>query len=214
MAAAGLALVAVAPAPAAADAYETSVGVQPAAGSATVADAADPDSATGVGAAGGSLRFTWATRDHLAWEVEAYGMMTGTIDHTGAEVGGSTRDFERRIVAGGLDAGATLRLGVRFIPTATLAVGPQLRFHPEAPGFHPTTGLPVGPVESQLVFDLTARASVGFDLRLGPRWVIGTRASVRQALGLGDGSWRSFEGMLHLSTYWYSGWFTLPKRSY
>lgn len=208
------ALAALWPSIAAADAYETSVSVQPAAGAATVADAGDPDVASGQTAIGGSFRFTWATRDHLAWEVEAYGMMTGTLDHTGAEVGGSLRDFKRRMVAGGLDAGATLRLGVRFIPTATLAIGPQLRFHPEAPGFHPTTGLPVGPVESQLVFDLAARASVGFDLRLSPRWIVGARASVRQALGLGDGSWRSFEGMIHLSRYWYPGWFTLPRRTH
>lgn len=213
MAAAGLALVALAPAPAAADAYETSVGVQAALGAATVADAADPDSSTGVGAAGGSLRFTWATRDHLAWEVEAYGLATGSIEHTEALVDGSARDFRRRIVAGGIDAGPTLRLGVRFIPTVTVALGPQLRFHSEAAGFHPATGLPVTPIESQIVFDLAARASVGFDLRLGARWVAGTRASVRQALGLGDGSWRSFEAMIHLSRYWYPGWFELPRRS-
>lgn len=214
VAAAVVALVALRAAPVAADAYETSVSVQPSAGAATVADAADPDASSRLSTAGGSLRFTWATRDWLAWEVESYGLATGSIEHTDTDVGGSVRDFRRRVVAGGLDAGGTLRLGARFIPTATLAVGPQLRIHPEATGFHPTTGLPVGPVESRIIFDIAARASAGFDVRLGPRWVAGARASIRQGLGLGDGSWRSFEGMVHLSYYWYARIWVLPRRSY
>ncbi len=196
-----------APARAFADADETSVHAEATGGAVQLGDPAGGGAST-VALVGGAVRFTAATRDWFAWQLQAYGGATSAGQYT-FDSQGTARELSRGAIVAGLDAGATLRLGVRYIPTATLAIGPQLRLLPEARLVRPDTGVALGTAAADHRFDLTARLSVGLDVRLGPRLVIGARAGVRQALGLAAGSWRSFEGTLQVAYYWYGGYWDI-----
>lgn len=209
VAAAAVAVLA-APRPAAADAYEASIHLEAMAGVARLSDPLAPDQTAVAPVGGAGARFTWATRDWLAWEVEAYGLASGKVNARGVMAAdGRSHDFARGATAVGADAGATLRLGVRFIPTVSVAIGPQLRLYPSAPFTAGGAGGPaVGRTTGVTTFDVAARASLGFDYRLGAHWVVGVRASARRALGIGDGAWTAFEGTAFLSYYWYPRWWT------
>jgi len=207
MAVAAAAALSAVPARALADADETSVHAEATAGAAQLGDPAGGEAAT-VALVGGAVRATAATRDWFAWELEAYGGVTTAGRYT-FDPGGGARALSRGAIVAGVDAGATLRLGVRYIPTATLAVGPQLRLSPASRMVRADTGVALGTAAANQAVDVTARVSAGLDVRLGPRLVVGARASVRQGLGLAAGSWRSFEGLIHASYYWYGGYWDL-----
>jgi len=203
-----IAAVLAAPQLARADAYETSVHVEWSGGLVNLGDPTAGGTETAP-ALGGSARFTWATRDWLAWQVGARGVFTNAIDHERVMIDGRERDFSRGAIGLGLDGGAELRFGVRIIPTLALSVGPQLRVYPATALRDSASGAGAGQTPAEMAFDLTARLSAGVDVRLSRRWIIGVRAGGGTALGLGAGSWQSLEVIGHISYYWYPRWFSL-----
>ena len=105
-----------------------------------------------------------------------------------------------------LDAGVTLRLGVRWIPTVRVAAGVQgtrraspvvtyngTEFSGDASGQAP-----------QYAANLVGSATVGLDYRWNRRWIIGAAAGAASSVpGLGD-AWRSVEVTAHAAFYWYA----------
>lgn len=194
-----------APATADADAHETSVHVQAFAGTAKLGDPTS-DASSDVSLSGGSVRFTWATENWFAWQVEGYGGVTSSARYTNVRIDDSDPGrFGRGANVAGLEAGAGLRLGVTIIPRVALAVGPQFRWFPTAPLISSVNGLGAAMAPSSLQADLAARASVGVDWRLGARWVVGARASARQSAGLMGDRWQSVDAGVQASFYWYPG---------
>ena len=100
-----------------ADAHETSIHVEPMAGVALLGDPRADSTAPAVGLAGAAVRFTWSTRNWLAWEVEASGAVSGIGGYDAVASNGAPVTFSRRAIVAGLDGGATARFGVRYIPT-------------------------------------------------------------------------------------------------
>jgi len=190
-----------------ADAHEASLSLQ-AAGAAVHLEDPDIPGGADVTAAGASVRFTWASRDWLAWQLGGYGLTTTSASYSDVMIAGAASDTARGTTLAGVEAGATLRLGARFIPTLTVAVGPQLRLFPSAAVTDSQTNLELGSLAGRSEFDLTARLGAGFDYRMSARWIIGARASVRQSLGIATGSARTAGVMLHASYYWYPRWWT------
>lgn len=192
-----------APATAAADADETSVHLELGGGLATVGDPAGGTTET-TPTAGGAARFTLARVDWLAYEVTGYGLATGTARHTDLMFEGLDAEIERRVTALGVEGGASLRLGVRWIPIVAVAIGPQVRLYPRVPALEPETAAVLGSYDGESVLDLAARVSVGIDHRLSARWVAGVRLDARQTLGLGDGALTSVGATVHVAYYWYA----------
>lgn len=204
MALLGLAAV---PAAAGADAHETSVQVEAAGGLARVGDpAGGQDETAPLG--GGAVRFTWATRDWLAYELGGYGVATGSAGHAEVMFEGRAAELSRPVTAIGIEGGVTLRHGVTVVPALTLAIGPQLRLYPDAQVRAASSGVVIGQAGAERDFDLAARISAGLDLRVSARWVAGLRLDARRGLGLGDGSCTAVGGTVNLAYYWYPRWWT------
>ena len=106
-----------------------------------------------------------------------------------------------------LDAGVTLRLGVRWIPTVRLAVGAQAvrRGSPVATaGGFEFTGDDTAP--SSLSAHLSGSATVGLDYRMSRRLIVGVALGATAAVpGVGD-SWREATITVHAARYWYPRW--------
>ncbi len=188
-----------------ADADEASLHLQMLAGVAKVADPVDSSNAQSATVAGGSVRATIALRDWLAWEVEGYALGASSMAHRAVVIEETARDVERGVSTFGLEVGATGRFGVQIVPTISLALGPQLRYFGTTPATEPNTNLATGVVDKAADLDVAARASLGLDLRLHPRWMVGLRTSARQALGLSGSRWQSLEGAVWVGYYWYPG---------
>lgn len=102
-----------------------------------------------------------------------------------------------------LDVGATLRLGVAWIPTVRLAAGVQARRR-GPPQVMSITG-EVIPGGAEYTADLIASAALGLDHRPHRRIVVGAAIGGTAALGrsLGDHGFRTLELSVHASYYWY-----------
>jgi hypothetical protein len=195
------------PASASADAHETSVHVEIGGGVAQLGDPAGGSEENAL-TAGGAARFTWATRDWLAYEVTGYGMATGTARHTGLMFEGLDAEIDRYATAMGIEGGANLRWGVSVVPNLTIAVGPQLRVYPTTQALEPGTSAVVGRADAERIWDLAVRGSAGLDLRLSPHWLAGIRVDARRALELGDAGLTTYGATLHLAYVWYPRWWT------
>lgn len=104
-----------------------------------------------------------------------------------------------------LDVGATARLGVRFIPTARLALGVQAR-RVSSP-LVTVGGADQGGVrDADLGIDLVAVASVGFDYRINRRNIVGIALGGSYAVPLGGAAFQTVEGYVFWSRYWYPRW--------
>jgi hypothetical protein len=101
-----------------------------------------------------------------------------------------------------LDAGATLRLGVAWIPTVRLAAGVQARRR-GPPQVMSITG-EVIPGGADYTADLIAGAAVGLDHRPHRRVVVGAALGGTIVLGRSPGDdFRTLELSVHASYYWY-----------
>ncbi len=117
--------------------------------------------------------------------------------------------FTRSAQASRLDAGATLRLGVQWIPTLRVAAGAQLvrRGAPTVDlGAATADGEEATGVAAALDLNLVGIATVGLDYRVNRRLIVGAAAGVVQAVpGVGP-TWRTFDVTLHAAYYWYPRW--------
>ena len=193
-----------------ADRREASVHVHAIGGAASMED--DAATEPGRGAVGGlAMRASYATRN--VWQYDAqlsvlYGRAAfdaGTFRLGGAAP--TTAPFVMSSVVTRLDAGVTLRLGVRWIPTVRLAAGVQAvrRGSPV---------VTVGGVEfagddtapPSLAANLIGSATIGLDYRVDRRLIVGAAVGGTVAVpGLGD-AWREATITIHVARYWYPRW--------
>lgn len=189
-----------------ADRYEASLHVQPAAGIARVG-APGTDERARVTSVGVSVRFTYGLRHWLAVEAEAGGAVLGEARFTEVPVtisGGATTiaDIDRRTSTGRLTLGATLRLGVAWIPTVSAGLGAQLRV--DGAGTIAGSGLVPDGFAGGTRADAVAFTRIGLDRRLGRRWVVGASAGASRAFAAP--AIDTLDVALHASAYWYPLW--------
>lgn len=102
--------------------------------------------------------------------------------------------------------GATLRLGVAWIPTLTAHVGYQRRTLADAVL---TNGAGVAidePMPDRSIHDLVIVGGVGLDRRLGARWVAGLSVHVVYAIPVSGNTFASLEIPFTVAYYWYPWW--------
>ncbi|MCE9575778.1 MAG: hypothetical protein K8W52_21690 [Deltaproteobacteria bacterium] len=200
---AALALTAAAAGPAHADADEASLHAEVIGGAARIEDELAAKTATSplVGVGG---RFSFARSNLVQWEGRA-AVATASATYPGLMiiVGGVPRtgDLTRRTTIARLEVGATLRFGVRFVPTLHLGVGAQARLR----GTGTLDGVAVADGDGTGV-DLIGAGAVGFDYRFGPRTIAGVSVGATIAVPLGGPAYQAMEGGLHFAHYWYPRW--------
>jgi hypothetical protein len=186
-----------------ADADEASLDVEAIGGVARLEDGLAKKTASGplVGLGG---RFTFARSNLLQWEGRV-AVATAAADYVGLkdiDVGGVPRtgDLTRRTTVARLELGATLRFGVRFVPTLHLGVGAQARMR--STGALNGVAVDSGGTSA----DLIGAGAVGFDYRFGPRTVAGVSLGATIAVPLGSTAYQAIEGGVHFAHYWYPRW--------
>lgn len=193
-----------------ADRREASVHVQAVGGVASVGhDAAE---ATGSGGLGGlAVRASYATKNEFQYDAQLsvlYGR--AAFDAGTFRLGGGAPTVAPFVVSGvvaRLDAGVTLRLGVRWIPTVRLAAGVQAvrRGSPVVTvGGVEFSGDDTAP--AAVSANLIGSATVGLDYRVDRRLIVGAAAGATAAVpGLRD-AWREATITIHVARYWYPRW--------
>ena len=208
----GLALLtalALVPASAAADRREASLHAHLVGGVVRTADADAGDVTAIAPVAGLAVRASYATRDSSQYDVALTLLRVGDAtfpEHTFMPAGRPpvTGPFHVGALTTRLDAGVTLRLGVRWIPTARLAAGVQLRRTGDA-----VVDSPAGAVVGRgaaLAVDAVAATSIGLDHRLNRRLIVGVAAGGALAVSLDGTLTASVEGTVHAAYYWYPRW--------
>lgn len=193
-----------------ADADEASANVHLVGGLARLGDDQAGSDATVplVGVAG---RFTWATSDLYAYDVSisaAQAAEARWTDVTATYRASTVRgDLARSMRLGRLDAGVTLRLGARWVPTLHAGLGVQTRILGASvvttdDGAHAVID------DATVALDLTGTLLIGVDYRLGKHWIIGLALGGTQAVPLNGGAYSAFEGLVHASWYFYPRWRT------
>ena len=190
--------------PAHADADEASLDVEAIGGVARLEDERAKKTASGplIGVGG---RFTFARSNLLQWEGRvAFATASATYPGlTNVDVGGVPRNgnLARRTMLARLELGATLRFGVRFIPTVHLGLGAQARRR----GTGTLDGVAIGEGDGTSV-DLIGVGAIGFDYRFGPRTVAGVSIGATYAVPLGGPAYQAIEGGVQVAHYWYPRW--------
>lgn len=203
-----LACMAALPGLAHADAEEASLFLHAVSGAGMLGDPAAPGTRT-LPLAGAALRFTYATHDVFAYEAELAWSRTADVavfDDVMFE--GFTGDLERVSYLGRLQAGVRLRLGARYIPTLHLGAGVLAHAAMQSHFIIPNgSGAVVveGPGFA-LRWAPMASVGLGFDYRIDSHWVAGISVSALSTLVPGDDGFRSIEGGLHVSYFWYPHW--------
>lgn len=189
-----------------ADQYEASVAIQPQGGLAWVREDG-AGSAAQVFGGGAAVRVGYGMRDWLAIDAELGGIALGaaTFEDVPVSIGGAPSRPEtitRTTRGARVLAGASLRLGVAWVPTFSVGVGAQLRMRGDAT-VTSTDLVPVGR-EGEIAFDPLVAVRAGLDRRLNARWIVGV------SIGAG----RAFAGPaidtvdvnIAVSRYWYPNW--------
>ncbi|MEZ4403925.1 MAG: hypothetical protein R3B06_28130 [Kofleriaceae bacterium] len=195
-----------------ADRREASVHVQPVGGRLSLGEA--NASAAGAGGFGGlAVRASYATANLFQYDAQV-SVLAGTaaFDQGRFVLSGSSTPIDAPFTlatqAVRLDAGATVRLGVRWIPTVRVAAGVQaVRRASPAVEFAGVTylGADTGQAPS-VAYNLVATATVGLDYRVTRRWIIGAAIGAAVAApGLGP-RWDTLDLTAHLGRYWYPRW--------
>jgi hypothetical protein len=201
-----------APSVAMADRYEATITVRPLAGSATVREDGAPSSAsvTALGLAGG---LSWGLRNWLdvGADLAAINLPEATFAGATAPISGTphTGDVTRASRLALLRLGATLRLGVGWVPTLHASLGPVLRTRTDAVMVRDASG-PLGIIPDNghggASFDVAATLRAGFEHRLTRRWSVGVDLGVTHLLGLGAPSVDVIEGAVSVGYTWYPLW--------
>lgn len=202
----GLAASLLAAAPAHADRRETSLHAHVVGG----ALALDDHDAAGTGGWGGlALRASKATHNSFQYDAQltlGYGAASfdaGTFRLQGGAPVMAPYTLASQLAR--LDAGVTLRLGVRWIPTVRIAAGVQgTRRASPVVSYNGSefSGDDSGQAP-QLSVNLVGSTTVGLDYRWNRRWIVGAAAGASASVpGVGD-AWRSFDVTAHAAYYWY-----------
>jgi hypothetical protein len=192
---------------AAADKQETSVDVHFDAGVVRLGEDGTDEIAI-VPVVGIAGRGTYGMSDALQLELEvgAAQSMPARFDEVTVSLGGGmmTGPLERVTRSARLELGASLRLGVEFIPIVYAGIGGQLRSRADAT----FVSLAVVPEShgAELAVDLVGTVQVGFDYRINRRWIAGVRAGAVQAVPLGAPAFTAVEGSAMVAYYWYRRW--------
>ncbi len=201
------------PSVARADEDEASLHVQLVGGLARIAD----DNATPEGTiataplAGLTARFGFATSDWFQWDAAATvaGTTAASFDAGHFEppdVPAVDGPFTIAAHLARVDAGATARFGVRYIPTVRVGLGAQLR-HMTAPVVTIAPGVDVEDARAaSFGVDLVATGSIGFDYRVNRRTIVGIAVGGSYAIPLGGAGFQTLEASLMWSRYWYPRW--------
>lgn len=162
-----------------------------------------------VGLAGLAVRAGYATRDTFQYDVALAFLRSGAAafpSHRFTPAGAppAIGPYSFATTISRVDAGVTFRLGVRWIPTARLAAGLQLR----RAGAVTVDAVPViaDARAPRLDLDLIGTASIGLDHRLDRRWIVGVAAGGSLAVPLGGTTTHTAEITLHAACYWYPRW--------
>jgi len=199
-----------APAIARADADEASLDVHLVGGVAQAGDAdAEGEEVATAPLAGLTGRFSYATSDWFQYEAALTVAGTGDASY---EMGSFappdappvTGPFSVATHLARLELGATVRLGVRYIPTLRIFAGAQGRHRTGA--LVDIMGADREGRDAEWGADLVGGGEVGLDYRINRRLVIGAALGATYALPLGGESFRTFEGFAHASYYWYPRW--------
>ena len=192
-----------------ADRREASVHGALVGGAFTTGDVDGGDATATVPLAGLALRASYATRDSFQYDVALALLRGGDAtfpSHTFMPAGAppATGPYRAATTLTRLDAGVTLRLGVRWIPTARLAAGVQLR------RIGPVTVDAMPAIDdarpAALAVDLVGSATLGLDHRVNRRLIVGLAAGGSLAVPLGGASARTLEVTVHGAYYWYPRW--------
>ncbi len=191
------------------DRREASVHAELVGGALTTGDADAGGATDTVSLAGLAVRSSYATHDSFQYDVAVTVLRGGSAafaSHRFTPAGRPPVDgpYQVGTVLTRLDGGVTFRLGVRWIPTARLAAGVQLRRLGAAvvdSGAGATTGRDPG-----LALDLVGSATIGLDHRINRRLIVGAAAGITVALPLGGAACRSLEFTIHGAYYWYPRW--------
>jgi hypothetical protein len=195
-----------------ADRYEATLSLRPTGGLASIHEDGAPAAASvrTLGLAGG---LAWGLRNWLDLGVDlaAVDAAQATFDDTTVKITGTphTGQVTRQSRLALARVGATLRLGVGWVPTLYLGLGPALRSRSDATIVRDATG-PIGLVpdngQGGLSVDLATTLRLGLDLRLTRRWSVGLAAGVTHLLGVGAPSLDLVEGSLAVGYSWYPLW--------
>lgn len=159
--------------------------------------------------AGVAGRFTYGLRDWLALDGELAAAQLGAarfdaVPVTLGGVPGATGPIDRSARTARAAVGATLRLGVRLVPTLGVAIGSQLRMRDGAT-YLPTGNIPDDHAASTTI-DLIASARIGLDYRINRRWLAGLWAGATVAVPFGAPSYQAAEGGVRVEYAWYPLW--------
>ena len=205
---------AAAPGPAAlADRYEVTLAVRPSRGSADVGEAGtavrDRVRALGFGASLGRGVRNWLD---LGGEFVFAALGEARYDEVMARVDDAPMagPLKRRSQIVQLRGTATLRLGVAWMPTLQLALGPGLRVQSSAllrgqSGRGETIYVPDG-LDAGRALDLVASVRVGFEHRFGRSWTVGVSAGAMRTIGIGTPDLRLTDTSFTLARLWYPSW--------
>lgn len=194
-----------------ADQHEATIAVRPIGEVARIADSGTEDRATvaGGGLAGG---FRWGMRDWLdvGGELAASSFENATHDSATLPVLEIQRTgtLTRTTRSAQLQATATMRLGVAWVPTIQLAFGgggrhrSAARLRIEAPGGDPSV-LDPDAEESEITIDAVVGLRLGLERRLTPRWTIGASIGAAQYFGFGAPDMQIADASISLSYSWY-----------
>ena len=186
------------------DAEEASVHGETMAGLALAGDPLADDETDTIAVGGIGARLSYATSDWFAYEAKLGLWQSGPANFAAVDSGANHGDLERKSRLYRASAGATARLGVRFIPTFHLGAGVQARQF--ISGYlRDDTGLAIDTVPGELAFDLVITAKLGFDYRINRRLVCGL--GVEATHGFGETSFDVIAGAVNLAYYWYPRWF-------
>lgn len=192
-----------------ADADEASMHVHLVGGVAVAGDQAAADETQAAPLAGLGARASYATSDWFQYDAAvlvagttALSFDAGMFERPGLPplVG----SFERSQQLARLDAGVTLRGGVRFIPTLRLAVGGQVRRTGAA-------DVTVGGIEQEggaasVGVDLVGVAAVGLDYRVNRRTILGVSVGGSVAVPIGGAAFQTAEVAVMVAHYFYPRW--------
>jgi hypothetical protein len=196
-----------------ADRFEATIAVRPTGGYARIAEtgAAAPATVRSTGIAGG---VSWGVRNWLdvggelaasALGEATYGRAMVTVDDS--PMAGPLKRMTRIAQLRGV---ATLRLGVAWVPTVQLAVGPGARQRSSAllrgqSVQGETIYVPDGQ-EAAVTLDLVAAVRVGLERRLTPSWTVGLSVGASQSFGIGTPDLQLADAAFTLARVWYPGW--------